>query len=144
MPPNLRCFSQNMKNIFQEGDTKTFTRRVRPEDTATFDAGEVHPVYATFCMVRDAEWVSRLFVLEMKDEDEEGIGTFITAKHNSPALVGEDVIFEATILKLDKNGIICSYIAICGDRVIAEGETGQKILKKERIEKMFEEIKETR
>jgi fluoroacetyl-CoA thioesterase len=131
-----------MTNIFKTGDTKTFSRKVKAEDTASFDSGEVHPVYATFAVARDAEWVCRLFVLDMKEDDEEGIGTFITVKHISPALVGEEVKFDATILILDKNSIICSYHAYCGERLVAEGETGQKILKKERIERMFQEIKE--
>ena len=131
-----------MKNLFKAGDVKTFARKVKPEDTASFDSGEVHPIYATFALTRDAEWVCRLFVLDMKDEDEEGIGTFITVKHISPALVGEEVKFDATMLLLDKNSIICAYNAYCGERLIAEGESGQKILKKDRLEKMFEELKE--
>ena len=133
-----------MKNLFKEGDLKTFIRKVKPDDTASFDSGQVHPVYATFALARDAEWVSRLFVLEMKEEDEEGIGTFITMKHISPALVDEEVKFDATILLLDKNSIICAYHAYCGERLIAEGESGQKILKKDRLEKLFEEIKENK
>jgi len=133
-----------MKNIFKTGDSKTFLRKIEPGDTASFDSGEVHPVYATFAIARDAEWVCRLFALDMKEDDEEGIGTFITVKHISPALVGEEVKFDATILILDKNSIICAYNAYCGERLIAEGETGQKILKKDRIEKMFEEIKENK
>jgi len=130
-----------MKNVFKTGDTKTFLRKIKPEDTAAFDAGQVHPVYGTFALARDAEWACRLFVLDMKEADEEGIGTFITVKHIAPAMVGEEVRFDATVLMIEKNSIICAYHAYCGERLIAEGETGQKILKKDRIEKMFEDIK---
>lgn len=129
-----------MKNLFKQGDIKTFTRTVRQEDVATFDSGEVHPVYATFCIARDAEWACRLFVLDMKEGDEEGIGTFISVNHLSSALVGEEVTFEAVITKIEKNEIICSYKAICGSRLIAEGENKQKILKKERLEMLFSQI----
>ena len=129
-----------MKNLFEPGDIKTFIRKVRPEDTAAFDSGEVHPVYATFCIARDAEWVCRLFVLDMKEAEEEGIGTFISVNHLSPALVSEEVIFEARIKQIIKNEIICTYTAKCGLRLIAEGENKQKILKKDRLEMLFSQI----
>jgi predicted thioesterase len=129
-----------MKNLFKVGDKKYFTKTVAAHETATFESGQVHPVYATFALGKDAEWSSRLFVLEMKEEDEEGIGTFLTVYHQSPALVGQEVTFEAEVIKLEKNSIECKYIAKVGDRVIANGETGQKILKKEKVDKLFKSL----
>jgi predicted thioesterase len=126
-----------MKNLFKIGDKKYFTKTVVANETATFESGQVHPVYATFALGKDAEWSSRLFVLEMKEEDEEGIGTFLTVYHQSPALVGQEVVFEAEISKLEKNNVICKYTAKVGERIIATGETGQKILKKEKVDKLF-------
>ena len=126
-----------MKNLFKLGDKKYFTKTVAANETATFESGQVHPVYATFALGKDAEWSSRLFVLEMKEEDEEGIGTFLTVYHQSPALVGQEVVFEAEISKLEKNNVICKYTAKVGERIIATGETGQKILKKEKVDKLF-------
>jgi predicted thioesterase len=46
----------------------------------------------------------------------------------------------AKVEKLNKNEIVCSYEAFVGDRLIAFGEQGQKILKKERLEKMFNDL----
>ena len=66
-----------MINPFQPGDVKSFVHVVTEADTARFDSGEVHNVYSTFALARDAEWSGRLFVLEMKEEGEEGIGTAI-------------------------------------------------------------------
>ncbi len=109
-------------------------------DTAVFEAGLVHPVYATFALARDAEWCSRLFVLEMKEADEEGIGTFVNIKHVSAALVGNEVVFEATIDELTGNNINCSFTAKVGERLIAEGRTGQKILNREKIETLFAKL----
>ena len=37
--------------------------------------GLVHTVLSTFALGRELKWVARLFVLEMKSVDEEGIGT---------------------------------------------------------------------
>jgi fluoroacetyl-CoA thioesterase len=122
---------------FQIGSVKTFTKVVEATDAATFDAGNVHPVYATFALGRDAEWACRLFVLEMKEEDEEGIGTFLKIEHASPALVGSTVVFEATLQSAIGNSVICSFTAKVGDRLVAFGETGQKILRKDKLNAIF-------
>src|SRR5882672_1523129 len=121
-----------MISKFKVGDRKTFERIVREEDTASFESGTVHPVYATFALTRDAEWSSRLFVLEMKEANEEGIGTFVNVKHISPAFIGDKVLFEAVIDELKGNEVNCSFTARVGERLIAEGRTGQKILPKEK------------
>lgn len=129
-----------MKNPFQIGDRKTFRKIVEEPDTATFNSGTVHPVYATFALGRDAEWCCRLFVLEMKEEDEEGIGTFLNIQHFSPALVGEEIEFTATVVKLEGHEIVCHWEAFVNQRKIATGEQGQKILQKERLERLFANI----
>lgn len=129
-----------MKNIFTAGDKKTYSRVVTKEDIAAFDAGEVHPVYSTFALVRDAEWACRLFVLEMKEADEEGIGTMVKIEHISPALVGSEVKFEACVKTIERNEIICTFEAKVGERLIAKGEQGQKILKKEKLERLFSSL----
>ena len=74
-----------MKQLFKYGDTKEFYKVVSKKDIAKFNGSEVHPYYSTFALARDAEWSSRLFVLDMKEVDEEGIGTFINVKHISPS-----------------------------------------------------------
>lgn len=122
-----------MKTIFKVGDKKSFTRVVRREDFAEFEAGVVHPFYATFALGRDAEWTGRLFVLEILEEDEEGIGTFLTVKHRSPALLNQSVEFTAEIEEMEGNSINCSFVAKVGDRLIAKGEIGQKVLKKSQV-----------
>jgi fluoroacetyl-CoA thioesterase len=129
-----------MKDIFKIGDRKEWQKVVENEDTATFDAGNVHPVYATFALGRDAEWCCRLFVLEMKGEDEEGIGTFLSIEHVSPALVGSNIVIKAEVIKLERNEIVCQYHVYCGERLIAHGEQGQKILKKNKLERIFSEL----
>lgn len=127
-----------MYNTVKTGDTRTYTICVEEKDTATFNSGAVHPVYATFALGRDAEWCCRLFVLDMKEPDEEGIGTLLSIEHQSPALLGSEVVFEAKVIRLERNEIICSYEARVGERLIAKGETGQKILKKEKLERLFQ------
>ena len=114
---------------------------VKPEDSAKFNGKEVHPVCATYALARDIEWSSRLFVIEMKDDDEEGIGTMLTIDHRSPALVGDELAITAIISEMNGHELICEYVAKVGDRVVAIGKTGQKILKKEKVERLFSELK---
>lgn len=130
-----------MINPFQPGDTKIFTHIVVDTDAARFESGEVHAVYSTFALARDAEWCGRLFVLEMKEANEEGIGTGITVNHRSPALMGQEVVHTATLVEVNKNEIVVDYVSKVGDRIIADGKTWQKILKQEKLDKLFEGLK---
>jgi fluoroacetyl-CoA thioesterase len=113
---------------------------VSEADTATFTSGQVHPVYATFAVARDAEWACRQFVLEMREADEEGIGTFVTVNHHSPALVGSRVLFTATLISVQGNEVICSWQAHVGDRLLASGDQGQKILPKHKLDAIFNRL----
>ena len=130
-----------MKNIFKIGDRKEYRRVVDPGDVATFHGKIVHPVCATFALARDIEWTSRLFVLQMCDDDEEGIGTMLTVNHKSPAFVGEEIYISARVHAINGHELICSYEASVDDRLIATGQTGQKIFKKEKIDKLFQRSK---
>ncbi len=129
-----------MKQIFTPGSTRSFTKVVGQKDLATFDSGTVHQVYATFAIARDAEWAGRLFVLEMIDPDEEGIGTSVLVNHHAPALVGETVVYEAVIDEMYKNVVGCTFTAYVGHRLIASGRTGQKILKKDKLDSLFSQL----
>lgn len=126
-----------MKQIFRPGDVKTFRAVVMPEDVAIFQGSAVHHVYSTFALGRDAEWTTRQFVLDMKDDDEEGIGIYLQIAHKSPAFVGEEITFTGKFESLKGNELMCSFEARIGDRVIATGRTGQKIFKHEKIKSIF-------
>ena len=133
-----------MINLFSKGDTKIFNKKVTDADMARFESGTVHAVYSTFALARDAEWSGRLFVLDMKEKGEEGIGTSIQITHKSPAFCGDEVRFVARFEELnERNEIITSFQAFCGDRLIAEGTQGQRILPKEKIDRLFDSIRST-
>lgn len=127
-----------MKHLFEPGDLQVYEREVLPEDAAAFHGAQVHPVCATFALARDIEYASRLFVLAMREEGEEGIGTYLTIHHQSPALVGQTVRIEARVKSLHKNELICSYQVLVGKRVVATGETGQKVLPRHRLQAVFD------
>ncbi len=126
-----------MKEIFKPGDKKKITKIVTEQDVAIFNEEILHPVYATFALARDFEWSSRLFFLEMKHDDEEGVGTFLQINHLSPALINEEVTIIATVESITGNELICIIEARSGERIIATGKTGQKMLKKEKLKKLF-------
>jgi fluoroacetyl-CoA thioesterase len=131
-----------MKNIFNITDKKRHTKVVARADLASFESGIVHPFCSTFAIAREIEWASRLFVLEMLEDGEEGIGTKIEINHLTPALEGEELLIEAIITFLDRHEIICKIEVMVGERVIATGVTGQKILKKTKLAHMISNIQE--
>ncbi len=126
-----------MKDIFKPGDQKIYRKVVTEQDQAAFHGEVLHAVCSTFALGRDFEWSSRLFFIEMKEDDEEGVGTFLSINHKSPAFVGEELTITATVEKIERNELICSIEAACGDRLIATGKTGQKMLTKEKLKSLF-------
>lgn len=129
-----------MKNPFQPGDKKRYVTQVTPEKLARFDAGLVHPVYSTFALGKDAEWACRLFVLEMKEAGEEGIGASLTIQHIYPAPLGSQVEIIATLVEVVKNEIVCDYEAVANGQVIARGRQVQKIIDKAKFDRLIEGI----
>ena len=125
-----------MKQIFKYGDTKEYYRVVAKGDVAKFNGVVVHPYYTTFALARDAEWTCRLFVLDMKEIEEEGIGTYVNIQHKAPAKIGDEVRFIATLRSVNINEVVCTFTAKVGNRLIAIGETGQKILDADQLESL--------
>jgi fluoroacetyl-CoA thioesterase len=115
------------------GDTRVYTKLVTVADFARFDDGLVHAVCSTFSLAQAAEWSGRLFVLDMKAEDEEGIGTSLVINHKSPAFEGDEIVITATLKEHTGSRVISSFEAYVAGRLVADGETGQMILKKEKL-----------
>lgn len=111
-------------------DKKLHAYQVTVNDLAEFDSGVVHHVCSTFALAREIEWASRLFVLDMLKENEEGLGTRLEIEHLSPALEGEVLKIEATLNDRIKNDVFCSIIVEVNGRIIAKASTVQKIVNK--------------
>lgn len=126
-----------MLDSVQVGEKRHIEHVVQKQDFAGFLGEVVHPVYSTFALGRDAEWACRQFVLELKEEDEEGVGTFLNIEHESPAFEGEKVVIEAVLQEIKSNQVICSFVAKVDNRVIAKGTQGQKVLKKEKVNQLL-------
>ncbi len=130
-----------MTNPFQPGATKTHTYVVQPSDFADFGpatGGLVHQVLSTFALGREMEWAARLFVLEMKDAGEEGIGTALAIAHHAPAFGGETLALTATFEALDDRACLrCAVEARVGPRLVATGHTEQRIVARARLAARF-------
>jgi predicted thioesterase len=129
-----------MENRLKIGDKRVFTHTVQESDIAAFDSGKVHPVCSTFALAKYIEWTGRLFVLDIKEDDEEGIGTMLHIDHKAPAFKGYEIHFEAIVEKVEGNELICGVTVTSGKRVIALAKTSQKILKKSRINDIFSSL----
>ena len=130
-----------MKLSCSVGEIRIVKKTVTDADLATFETGNVHPFYGTFALGRDVEWACRQFVLEMKEEDEEGIGTFLNITHKSPALLGDEVEIRAMLTEFEGNSVNCSFAVMVSYRLVAEGSQGQKILKKEKVQRLIDQIR---
>jgi len=127
-----------MTNSFRPGDTKIHRYLIRLEDVADFDPnGLVHTVLSTFALGRELEWAARLFVLEMKSADEEGIGTELFIQHRASAFMGETLTATATFEVLDGANLRCTVEAHVGARLMATGHTGQRIVASARLAARF-------
>jgi fluoroacetyl-CoA thioesterase len=126
-----------MKNPFQIGDTQTYAVRVDEAKLASFEAGLVHPVYSTFALGQDAEWAGRLFVLEMLEDGEEGIGSSLTIEHVAPAPLGALVVLTATLVEVSGNRVDTRYEAHHGERLVARGTQSQRIIQRTRMEALI-------
>lgn len=127
-----------MTNPFRPGDQQIHRYRVVAADFAQFEAGGlVHPVMSTFALTREMEWAGRLFVLRMREAGEEGIGTLVEVQHHAPAFEGETVELTATFAALTGRELICTVEARVGERLVATGRTGQRIVDKQKLAARF-------
>ena len=99
--------------------------------------GLVYTVLSTFALGRELEWAARLFVLEMKSADEEGIGTELFIQHRAPTFMGETLTATATFEALDGANLRCAVEAHVGARLVATGHTGQRIVARARLAARF-------
>ncbi|MEP2667496.1 MAG: hotdog domain-containing protein [Cyclobacteriaceae bacterium] len=126
-----------MKNLPKVGDVRIYRKKIEEADVAAFHGKVVHAVYSTFAMARDMEWSSRLFFIDMKEDDEEGVGTHLSIDHRAPAFVGEELEISAEVISLNGNELICDIVVKTDGRVVATGKTGQRMLKRDKLKELF-------
>ncbi len=98
---------------------------VTEADVAAFAGGVVHRVYGTAAMVRDMELAARLVLVELLDEDEEGVGAEVWCRHLAPVLVGATVELVATPVEQSPRRLVCRVEARHDGRIVGEGRVTQ-------------------
>src|SRR5215472_14146454 len=71
------------------------------------DLGLVHPVYATWMMVKHMEEASRKVILPFLEEDEDAVGHAVQVVHLAPTPVGMRVRVRAVLDRIDGRRIYC-------------------------------------
>jgi len=129
-----------MKGKIRIGERMKYSFEVTSESFPIFDSSVAHEVCSTYYLAKEFEWSSRLQILEVLEDNEEGIGTMIHIDHHSPAINGQRVDIVSEVIAFERNEMTCSVIATVGDQMIAKGKTGQKIVKKEKLIRLFSSL----
>lgn len=124
-------------DLFQKGARKLHSFIVDEKDLATFQGQVLHRVCSTYKLGQEMEWSSRLFMLDLIDEDEEGVGTMLHIEHLAPAFVGDEVEVIAIFDSFEQKHLLCDIEVKVGDRWIAKGRTGQRLLSKDKLQEVF-------
>ena len=105
--------------------------------------GKLHPVYATYWLVKHMEMVSRKIILPFLDADEEGVGFEVSVTHLASALPGMTVRISAEHLKTEGNRIYahCEAVSELSD-LVGTGTTTQVWMKRERLNGGFAKLRE--
>jgi fluoroacetyl-CoA thioesterase len=130
-----------MRNPFQPGDIQTYSLVVTPEHFAVLNGQLIHPVLSTFALGQAMEWSSRQFVELMLEEGEAGIGTQLSIEHHGPAFEGETVEIRAIFERLEGPALTCYVEARVGERLVATGRTGQRIVSSARLQARFQQLR---
>lgn len=105
---------------------------------ASFDElGMVHPVYATWMMIKHMEEASRKVILPFLYEDEDAVGHAVDVVHLAPTPVGMRVVARAVLEKVEGNRIHCRLEAFNEREKIGEGRNVQVVVRRERLRRQF-------
>lgn len=104
------------------------------------ELGSVHPVYATWMMVKHMEEAGRKVILPFLDPEEDAVGYAIDVVHTAPTAVGDRVRARAVLERVDGRRIHCRVEAHNSREKIGEGRTVQVVVSRARLYARFREI----
>ena len=104
------------------------------------ELGSVHPVYATWMMIKHMEEAGRKVILPFLEPDEDAVGYAIDVVHLAPTPVGARVRARAVLERFDGRRIHCRVEAHNAREKIGEGRTVQVLLSRARLDARLREI----
>ncbi len=114
---------------------------VTPDMLATFEElGAVHPLYATWSMVRHMELACRKIILPFLLPEEDAVGHSVSVTHLAATAVGEQVTVRARLLRIDGRRIICAVDAYNEHEKIGEGTQVQLLVLRTRLAARIREL----
>jgi predicted thioesterase len=128
-----------MKPGLHPGAEASVTVTVTPDMLATFEElGAVHPLYATWSMVRHMELACRKIILPYLEPDEDAVGHSISVTHLGPSRVGDRVTARARLLEMRGNRIVCAVEAHTAAGKIGEGTQVQILLPRGALRRLID------
>jgi predicted thioesterase len=128
-----------MKPGLRPGAEAAVTVTVTPDMLATFEElGLVHPLYATWSMVRHMELACRKIILPYLEPDEDAVGHSITVTHLAPSRTGDRVTARARLVAIEGRRIVCAVEASNQRERIGEGTQVQVLMSKRRLRELVE------
>lgn len=112
--------------------------QVTEEMCPAFDGHLVHRVCSTWTLVHYMELAGRRILVEHLEPHEEGVGSHVSCDHLAPARIGETVRVMATVAEAGPRVLLCDVVAYRGDRLIARGQTEQKIMPRDVLARILE------
>ena len=112
---------------------------------ARFDElGGVHPVYATWMMVKHLEEASRKVILPFLEDDEDAVGHAIDVVHLAPTPIGGEVLARAILDRVEERRIYCRLEAFNAGGQIGRGHFVQVVVSRARLRERYREIEALR
>lgn len=101
------------------------------------ELGLVHPVYATWSLVKHMEEASRKVLLPFLEDDEDAVGHAVNVVHLAPTPVGMRVRVRAVLERVDGRRIHCRLEASNERERIGEGTTIQIVVSRTWLREQF-------
>lgn len=120
-----------MKPGLRPGATAELEVTVEDSMVARFDTlGLVHPVYATWAMVRHMEEASRRLILPYLEPDEDAVGWSVEVVHLAPTPLGMRVVVRAILDRLEERRVYTRVEAFNERTKVGEGRHVQALVRR--------------
>ena len=119
--------------MLKEGMKLSYTKTVTAEETAARVASGTLEVYGTPMMIALMEKTSFELVQPELNEGESTVGISVNVKHNKANKVGDEVVCESTLVKVDGRKLIFDVKVTHNGAVVGEGTHERFIINVEKF-----------